>query len=79
MVRELNATEMGVPIEVYAFVEPMLSVYSNDENHGACIRHYDRVVYEAVQSEIFEHLIYAAKAFKLEQFQTESDSSKEIY
>jgi miniconductance mechanosensitive channel len=77
MVRELDATEMGVPIEVYAFVEPMLSVYSNNENHGACIRHYDRVVYEAVQSEIFEHLIHAARAFKLEQFQTESDSSKE--
>ena len=77
MVRELDATEMGVPIEVYAFVEPLLSVYSKDENHGACIRHYDRVVYEAVQSEIFEHLIHAARAFKLEQFQTESDSSKE--
>jgi miniconductance mechanosensitive channel len=77
MVRELDATEMGVPIEVYAFVEPLLSVYSKDENHGACIRHYDRVVYEAVQSEIFEHLIRAARAFKLEQFQTESDSSKE--
>jgi hypothetical protein len=77
MVRELDLTEHGIPLEIYAFVEPMLAVYTDGENKNKCIRHYDRVVYEAIQSEIIEHAISASKVFGLRIFQSESDRQDE--
>ena len=73
MVRELDLTEYGIPLEIYAFIEPMLAIYTNGENKNKCIRHYDRVVFEAIQSEIVEHVIWASRQFDLRIFQTESD------
>jgi len=73
MVRELDLTEHGVPLEIYAFIEPMLAVYKGKNNHSNCIKHYDRVVYEAIQSEIMEYVICTAPKFDLRIFQSESD------
>jgi miniconductance mechanosensitive channel len=77
MVRELDLTEYGVPLEIYAFIEPMLAVYQKKENRSNCIKHYDRAVYEAIQSEIMEHVICTAPAFGLRIFQSESDRRDE--
>ena len=77
MVRELDLTEYGVPIEIYAFVEPMLAVYKNGENKSKCIRHYDRAIFESIQSEIIEHVIWSSKYFGIKIFQAESDQQHE--
>jgi small-conductance mechanosensitive channel len=77
MVRELDLTEYGVPLEIYAFVEPLLAVYQGDTNYSNCIKHYDRAVYEAIQSEIMEHVICTAPIFGLRIFQSESDRQDE--
>jgi miniconductance mechanosensitive channel len=77
MVRELDLTEYGVPLEIYAFVEPLLAVYQGDTNYSDCIKHYDRAVYEAIQSEIMEHVICTAPIFGLRIFQSESDRQDE--
>lgn len=57
MVRQLQPTETGLPIEVYAF--------SNDIAWAN---------YEAIQADIFDHLLAAIKEFELEVFENPAGS-----
>ncbi len=52
MVRQLQPTDLGMPLEIYCFTKTT--------NWGE---------YEAVQADLFDHLIVAAKEFELEIFQ----------
>ena len=52
LVRQLPATELGLPIEIY--------VFSNDQ---------DWVAYEAIQSDIFDHIFASLPMFDLRPFQ----------
>lgn len=55
LVRQLEATSKGVPLEIYAF--------TNSTNF---------IIYEATQTEIFEHFFAKSKEFNLELFQDPS-------
>ncbi len=55
MVRQLEPTETGLPIEIYAF--------SNRQ---------EWVIYEGVQSDIFDHLLAVVPSFDLEVFENPS-------
>ncbi|KAA0209986.1 MAG: mechanosensitive ion channel [Ignavibacteriaceae bacterium] len=53
IVRQLEPTEKGLPLEIYAFTNTT-----------------DWVIYEAIQSDIFDHLLSSAKNFGLTLFQS---------
>lgn len=55
MVRQLNPTESGIPIEIYCFTNTV-----------------EWLKYEAIQADIFDHLMAAAPLFDLEIFQNPS-------
>ncbi|MDX9907545.1 MAG: mechanosensitive ion channel, partial [Bacteroidales bacterium] len=55
MVRQLQPTETGLPLEIYAF--------SKEQNWEK---------YEAIQSDIFDHILAGIKYFDLQLFQSPS-------
>ena len=57
MVRQLAATESGVPLEIYAF---------------SAVKEW--AAYEAIQSDIFDHLFAVAGEFDLKVFQKPAGS-----
>ncbi|MBI2601928.1 MAG: mechanosensitive ion channel family protein [Deltaproteobacteria bacterium] len=58
MVRQLQPTESGIPLEIYAFCNET-----------------DSVKYEAVQSDIFDHILAAMPTFELHPYQKMSSYS----
>jgi miniconductance mechanosensitive channel len=58
IVRQLQPTELGIPIEVYVF----------SKNKAW-------VEYEALQSDIFDHILAVVPKFDLRVFQAPSDGS----
>jgi miniconductance mechanosensitive channel len=61
LVRQLDPSPMGLPLEVYAFTKTT----AWEE-------------YEAIQAEIFEHLVAAAPAFGLKVFQQPSGADFQV-
>ena len=58
IVRQLQPTELGIPIEIYVFS-----------------RNKEWVAYEALQSDIFDHILSVIPKFDLHVFQAPSDGS----
>jgi hypothetical protein len=68
-VKILNSDEFGIPIEVSAFVNPNIKIKALDPSvkidDVEILKHYDRFVFEFIQSDLAEHVITAAQAFDL--------------
>jgi hypothetical protein len=68
-VKILNSDEFGIPIEVSAFVNPNIKIEPLDPgvkiDDVEILKHYDRFVFEFIQSDLAEHVITAAQAFDL--------------
>lgn len=61
MVRQLQPTPTGIPLEVYCFSADVRWVH-----------------YEALQADIFDHLLAIFPEFGLRVFQQESDGPREV-